>query len=73
MSSVYASIDGGDETSLKVLLINKNQNSSKTAALEINSDAVFQSSLEFGFKQAICTPYSAKMPRVSATAIPPLI
>ncbi|MCX4255734.1 MAG: hypothetical protein OSJ54_02265 [Oscillospiraceae bacterium] len=49
MSSVYASIDGGDETSLKVLLINKNQNSSKTAALEINSDAVFESAKVYSF------------------------
>ena len=49
MSSVYASIDGGDETSLKVLLINKNQNSSKTAALEIKSDAVFESAKVYSF------------------------
>lgn len=49
MSSVYASIDGGDETTLKVLLINKNQNSSKAADIVIESDAVFESAEIYSF------------------------
>lgn len=49
MSSVYASIDGEDETSLKVLLINKNQSSSKTADIAIEADAVFESAEVYSF------------------------
>lgn len=49
MSSVYAATDGGDETSLKTLLINKNQNRVKTADISINSNAVFESASVYSF------------------------
>lgn len=49
MSSVYAAIDGRDETSLKTLFINKNQSSSKTVEAEIISDAVFESASVYSF------------------------
>ncbi|MCM1024625.1 MAG: hypothetical protein NC395_11300 [Prevotella sp.] len=49
MSSVYASIDGRDDTSLKALFINKNQNSVKTADVVIKSDAVFESAAVYSF------------------------
>lgn len=49
MSSVYASINGNNETSLKVLLINKNQNSVKTADVEIKSEASFESAEVYSF------------------------
>lgn len=49
MSSVYASINGDNETSLKVLLINKNQNKVKTADVEIKSEASFESAEVYSF------------------------
>lgn len=49
MSSVYAAINDGDETTLKALLINKNQDSSKTADIIIRSDAVFESASVYSF------------------------
>lgn len=49
MSSVYAAITDNDETSLKVLLINKNQNRNKTADVTISSDAVFESAAVYSF------------------------
>ncbi len=49
MSSVYASVSGGDNTSLKVLMINKNVGTMKTADVKINSDAVFESARVYSF------------------------
>lgn len=51
MSSVYASIDGDDETSLKVLLINKNQSMVKSADVRISSDAEFESAEVYSFNE----------------------
>lgn len=49
MSSVYASIDGTDETSLKTVFISKNQSSVKTADVTIVSDAVYESAAVYSF------------------------
>lgn len=49
MSSAYASIDGSDETSLKLLLINKNQRGNKNAEIVIRSDAIFESADVYSF------------------------
>ncbi len=49
MSSVYAAVTGRDETSLKTVLINKNQNSPKTAEIKITSSAVFESAEVYSF------------------------
>lgn len=49
MSSVYASVSGRNDTSLKVLLINKNVGTVKTADVRINSDAVFESAEVYSF------------------------
>lgn len=49
MSSVYASVSGSDDTSLKVLLINKNVGMMKTADVRIKSDAVFESAQVYSF------------------------
>ena len=51
MSSVYAAINGGDEKTLKALLINKNQDSVKTADITIKSDAVFESAAVYSFNE----------------------
>ncbi len=51
MSSAYASIDGSDETSLKLLLINKNQRGSKNAEIAIKSDAIFESAKVYSFNE----------------------
>lgn len=51
MSSVYAAINGGDEKTLKALLINKNQDSTKTADITIKSDAVFESAAVYSFNE----------------------
>lgn len=51
MSSVYASIDGSDETSLKVLLINKNYSAVKTADVTIKSNAAFESAAVYSFNE----------------------
>lgn len=51
MSSVYASIDGSDETALKVLLINKNQSTVKSADIRISSDAEFESAEVYSFNE----------------------
>lgn len=51
MSSVYASIDDGDETSLKVLLINKNGGAPKNADVKIKSGAVFESFRVYSFNE----------------------
>ena len=49
MSSVYASINGGDEASLKTVLINKNQTSVKKADISVDSNADFDSVKIYGF------------------------
>lgn len=49
MSSVYAATDGGDERTLKAVLINKNQNKPKTAEIEIISDVIFESASVYSF------------------------
>lgn len=51
MSSVYAAINGGDEKTLKALMINKNQDSVKTADITIKSDAVFESAAVYSFNE----------------------
>ena len=51
MSSVYAAIDGRDETSLKTVLINKNSGSVKTADVTINSDVLFESAAVYSFNK----------------------
>lgn len=51
MSSVYASIDGDDETSLKVLLINKNRSMVKSADIRISSDAELESAEVYSFNE----------------------
>ena len=43
MSSVYASVSGEDESSLKVILINKNRNGKKSAEINISSEVDFGS------------------------------
>lgn len=52
MSSVYASIDGDDETTLKAVLINKNQNNKKNAEIKIDSNVVFESVKIYGFSDS---------------------
>ncbi len=42
MSSVYSAIDGDDITAVKTVLINKNQNRSKIASIEISSDIEYE-------------------------------
>lgn len=51
MSSVYSAIDGSDETTLKTVLINKNNSVIKTAEITINSDAVFESAAVYSFNE----------------------
>ena len=49
MSSVYSAVYGSDETSLKTVLINKNQLSSKTAEIKITSAAEFYGAEVYSF------------------------
>lgn len=42
MSSVYSAIDGNDTTTMRTVLINKNSTGSKTAAIEIKSDVMYE-------------------------------
>lgn len=49
MSSVYAALNGGDETSLRILLINKNRQLSKTADIYITSSADFSEAEIYSF------------------------
>lgn len=51
MSSVYAAIDGNDETTLKAVLINKNNSAVKNADITINSDASFESASVYSFNE----------------------
>ena len=51
MSSVYASIDDSDESSLKTVLINKNQKTSKNVDISIKSTADFDSVKIYGFNE----------------------
>lgn len=51
MSSVYAAIDGQDESTLKMVLINKNQSSSKTAEVAIKSKTSFESARVYSFNE----------------------
>lgn len=49
MSSVYAAVDDGEESSLKMLMINKNQNRNKKAEVVLNSGADFESAEVYSF------------------------
>lgn len=49
MSSVYAALDNGDETSLRILLINKNRQMQKTADIYISSYADFSEAEVYSF------------------------
>lgn len=49
MSSVYASVDGADSSSLKIILINKNRSASKPAEINIRSDSVFAEAEVYSF------------------------
>lgn len=49
MSSVYASVESGDESELKVVLINKNAGDSKTAEIDIRSVYDFESAEVYSF------------------------
>ena len=51
MSSVYASIDNSDETTLKTVLINKNQTTPKNVHISIKSAADFESVKIYGFNE----------------------
>lgn len=49
MSSVYAALNDGDETSLRILLINKNRQQHKTADIYITSPADFPEAEVYSF------------------------
>ncbi|MBD5139994.1 MAG: endoglucanase [Ruminococcus sp.] len=49
MSSVYASVESGDESELKVILINKNNTASKSAEIDIKSIYDFESADVYSF------------------------
>lgn len=49
MSSVYASVESGDESELKVILINKNTNAPKSAEINIKSIYDFESADVYSF------------------------
>ena len=49
MSSVYASVESGDESKLKVILINKNNNAAKSAEINIQSIYDFESADVYSF------------------------
>lgn len=49
MSSVYASVDGSDDASLKIILINKNRTVNKPADISIKSPARFASAEVYSF------------------------
>lgn len=49
MSSVYAALNDGDETSLRILLINKNRQQHKTADIYITSPADFSEAEVYSF------------------------
>lgn len=51
MSSVYAALDDGDETSLRILLINKNRQMQKTADIYISSYADFSEAEVYSFSE----------------------
>lgn len=51
MSSVYASVESGDESKLKVLLINKNSNAVKSAEINISSVYDFESADIYSFNK----------------------
>lgn len=49
MSSVYAAVESGDESKLKVVLINKNANAAKSAEININSVYEFENAEVYSF------------------------
>lgn len=49
MSSVYASVDGSDDASLRIILINKNRTANKPADIDIKSAAQFVSAEVYSF------------------------
>lgn len=49
MSSVYASVESGDESELKVLLINKNSDAEKSAEIKIKSIYEFENAEVYSF------------------------
>ncbi|MDE5741317.1 MAG: glycoside hydrolase family 44 protein [Oscillospiraceae bacterium] len=49
MSSVYASVESGDESELRVVLINKNSKNTKSAEININSVYDFESADVYSF------------------------
>lgn len=49
MSSVYASVESGDESELRVVLINKNTNSKKSAEINISSVYEFENAEVYSF------------------------
>lgn len=51
MSSVYAAIDRGNESALRILIMNKNQRSEKTADIYITSGAEFSEAEVYSFNE----------------------
>lgn len=51
MSSVYASVEDGDDSALRVILINKNEATEKSAAVSIASDVDYSSARVFYFDE----------------------
>lgn len=49
MSSVYASVEDGDDSALRIVLINKNESTEKSAAVTISSDVDYSSARVFYF------------------------
>ena len=51
MSSVYASVNGNDESTLKTVIINKNSSKSKTAEISITSGSEFSGAQVYYFNE----------------------